>query len=103
MKTIKVTYTVNRAFVPENLQNIQTFMADFRRMQSDDFRYTVFQCEDGQTFLHLSMYANDEIQKRVLAVESFRTFQQRRDASGLDGTHRVEELTFVASSHDILP
>jgi hypothetical protein len=103
MKTVKVTYTIHKDFVPENLQNIRTFMTDFRRMQNDDFRYAVFQSEDGQTFLHLSMYANDEIQKQVLAIDSFKTFQQRRDASGLDGSHRIEMLTHVASSHEALP
>jgi hypothetical protein len=101
MKTVKVTYTVKPEFVPKNLENINSFMKDFRKITSMGFRYTVYQCEDGKTFMHLSGYANDEIQKQVLAVESFKSFQRQRDESGLEGSHKIEELKFVASSHEV--
>jgi hypothetical protein len=100
MKSVKVTYTVSSEFVPKNQENINSFMKDFRKLNSADFRYIVYLCEDGKTFMHLSMYANDEIQKRVLDVESFKSFQRQRDDSGLEGPHKIETLKFVASSHE---
>jgi len=102
MKTIKVTYTVNPEFISKNQENIDSFMKDFREISPTDFRYVVYLLGDGKTFMHLSTYANDEIQKRVLAIESFTTFQRQRDESGLQGSHKVEELKLVASSHDVL-
>jgi hypothetical protein len=100
MKTVKVTYTVRSEFVPTNQANINSFMKDFRKLNNADFRYIVYLCEDGNTFMHLSTYANDEIQNRVLDVESFKSFQRQRDESGLEGPHKIEMLTFVASSHE---
>jgi hypothetical protein len=102
MKTVKVTYTVKPEFVVKNQENINAFMQDFRQLPSAGFRYTVYLLADGRTFLHLSSYADDAIQKQVLNVESFKSFQRQRDESGLDGSHRVEELKLVASSYDTL-
>jgi hypothetical protein len=76
-------------------------MKDFRNLGSADFRYSAYVCDDGKTFVHLSMYKNEDIQKKVLAVESFRAFQLQRDESGLEGPHEVEPMKFVASSFDV--
>jgi hypothetical protein len=96
-----VTYTVKAELVPKNLENIKLFLKDFQKMKGVDFRYTVYLCDDGKTFLHLSSYANEEVQKRVLAVESFKSFQEQRDESGLEGSHKVEEMQLIGSSHDV--
>jgi hypothetical protein len=100
MKSVKVNYTVKSEFVSHNLENINAFMKDFRKLNRADFHYTVYLCEDGKTFMHLSTYANDEIQKQVLDVESFKSFQRQRDESGLEGSHKIETLRFIAASHD---
>ena len=101
MKSVKVTYTVKSEFAPKNQENINSFMKDFRKLASADFRYAVYLCDDGKSFMHLSMYANDEIQKQVLDIDSFKSFQRQRDESGLEGSHRVETLQLVASSHNV--
>ena len=100
MKSVKVTYTVKSEFVSNNQENINSFMKDFRKLNSADFRYIVYLCDDGKTFMHLSTYANDEIQKQVLDIESFKSFQRQRDESGLEGSHKIEMLKFIAASHD---
>jgi hypothetical protein len=74
MISVKVTYTMKSEFVPKNLVNIKSFLNDFKKMNEIDFRYTVYLCNDGKTFLHLSAYTNEEIQKRVLEVPSLRSF-----------------------------
>ena len=73
----------------------------FPKLDSTDFRYSAYVCDDRKTFVHLSMYKNENIQKKVLAVESFKAFQLQRDESGLEGPHTVEPMTLVASSFDL--
>ena len=100
MITVKVTYTVKDAFAQQNKENINTFMKDFKTL-GDDFRYTVLIQKDGKTFVHLSQYKNEAIQKQLLEVPFFKSFQQQRDESGLESEPRIEVLSSVASSHDV--
>ena len=102
MITVKVTYTVKPEFVQENQENIHLFMADFKKMNQLQFRYNVYLLEDGITFLHLSHFQNEDVQKQVLAVPSFKLFQEKRDASGLDNSHKVEMMKFIDSSSEAL-
>lgn len=101
MIVVKVTYTVKPEFVQKNQENINLFMVDIRKMNSINYRYTAYLCEDGKTFVHLSHYQNEKIQKQLLDVPSFKSFQKQRDDSGLDGSHNVEVMNLVATSHDI--
>ena len=101
MLFVKVTYTVKPEFIQRNQENINLFMADFKKLNSDEFRYTVFLGNDGKTFIHVSMYQNEEIQKRLLDVPLFKSFQKQRDESGLEGEPEIEVMNLVASSHDL--
>jgi hypothetical protein len=101
MITVKVTYTVKPEFVQENQENIHLFMADFKKMSHIQFRYNVYLLEDGITFLHLSHFQNEDVQKQVLTVPSFKLFQEKRDASGLDNSHKVEMMKFIDFSSDV--
>lgn len=102
MIIVKVSYTVKAEYIQQNRENINLMMADFQKMSSNDFRYHVYLMDDGKTFVHLSHFKDQDVQKKVLAVPSFLAFQKQRDESGLDNTHKVEELSFVAASTDIL-
>ena len=102
MIIVKVSYTVKPEFVQKNQENINLFMIDFQKMDSNDFRYHVYLADDGKTFVHLSHFINEDIQKQVLAVPSFLEFQKQRDASGLNNTHKLELLSLVAASSSIL-
>lgn len=101
MISVKVTYTVKPGFATTNKQNIQQFMDDFKTL-GNDFRYTVLTAEDGKTFIHLSQYKDETIQKKLLETPSFKSFQQQRDDSGLEVNPQIEVLTLIGSSHDIL-
>jgi hypothetical protein len=98
----KVTYTVKSDFVQENQQNINLFMADFKQMKDIQFRYNVYLLEDGITFLHLAHFQNADVQKQILAVPSFKLFQKKRDESGIDNSHKVEMITLIDASSDLL-
>ena len=102
MITVKVTYTVKPEFVEANKENISRFLIDFKKLNPSEFRYNVYLQEDGITFLHFSTYKNEEIQKQILNIPSFKSFQEERDKSGLDNTHKVEILSLVGSSTDLL-
>ncbi len=100
MITVKATYTVKAAFAEQNKENINRFMNDFKTL-GDDFRYTVLTQKDGKTFVHLSQYKNEAIQKELLEVPSFKAFQQQRDESELEAEPQIEVLTFLTASHDV--
>ena len=101
MITVKVTYTVKPGFVQKNQENINSFMLDFKKMKHIQFRYNVYLLEDGKTFLHLSHFQNEDVQKQVLAVPSFKLFQEKRDESGIENSHKVEIMKLIDFSSDI--
>ena len=92
MITVKVTYGVREDFTEKNKENIALFMKDFQLMKGDDFQYDVYTLKNGFTFVHISSYANSEIQQIVLNTPSFIAFQKERDESGLTEPHTVEIL-----------
>jgi hypothetical protein len=102
MITIKVSYTVKPEFVIKNKENIAVFLEDFKKMNADNFKYSVYLLDDGVTFVHFSSYSNETVQQEVLNVPSFKAFQQKRDESGLNNSHKVEVLNFVGSSFPVL-
>ncbi|WP_211324061.1 hypothetical protein [Echinicola strongylocentroti] len=75
-------------------------MSDFKKMDTKNFKYVSYLCEDGKTFVHLSHYQNEHIQKELLQVPSFLSFQKQRDDSALEGLPKVEVMNVAASSHD---
>ncbi len=102
MIIVKVSYTVKAEYVQKNRENIKLFMADFQKLKSSDFRYNIYLMDDGTTFVHLSHFKDKDIQNQLLAVPSFKEFQKQRDDSGLNNTHKIEELSLVAASTNIL-
>lgn len=102
MITVKVTYIVKPEFVKKNQENIKLFMIDFKKMNLNNFHYAAYLCEDGRTFVHISHFQNEEIQKQVLQVPSFLAFQKHRDESGLDNSHQLEVIQVVASTSDFI-
>lgn len=102
MITALVSYTIKPEFIEENRANIRKFMKDFQQLDPDTFVYNVFVKEDGVSFVHMSSYKDQIIQQQILNTPSFLEFQQKRDASGLEGSHGVSLLDFVDSSQKIL-
>lgn len=98
MIAVQVTYTINADFLEENKRNIATFLADFKELRNSKFLYHVYAKDDGLTFVHVSMYENEDIQNEVLNVPSFVTFQQERDEKGLVAAPVIENLSHLGSS-----
>jgi uncharacterized protein YbcV (DUF1398 family) len=98
MISTKVTYTVKPDFAGQNKANINAFLTDFKKMAHVNFLYNVYLQEDGATFVHVSMYENEDVQQEVLNVPSFLQFQSERDASGLIIAPTIEKLSLIGSS-----
>lgn len=102
MINVIVTYKVNPGFVNENKSNINKFLKDFDKLDNAKFSYSVFFNKSENTFIHVSNYIDEEIQQALLNVPSFLEFQQKRDESGLDGSHKVQILEHIGSTKQIL-
>lgn len=100
MIIVKVTYTVNEDYVERNQELIQAFLTDFKKLDHIKFLYSIFQSEDGKTFIHTSQYKNKEIQQVLLNTPSFLHFQQERDKN-LTSEPTIEFLNYVGASKDV--
>ena len=98
MISVQISYTVKPDFALQNKKNISAFLLDFKKLSDASFLYNVYLKEDGLTFLHVSMFENEDVQARVLNVPSFLEFQRKRDESGVDGSHKVEFMNLIGSS-----
>lgn len=97
MINVIVTYTIPKGFVETNKTNIARFLQDFENLNQSEFSYRILQ-KDEQTFVHISKYENEEIQKQLLNIPSFLEFQKQRDESCDDIQQKIEVLEFVGSS-----
>ncbi|HVI44636.1 MAG TPA: hypothetical protein VM802_07195 [Chitinophaga sp.] len=101
MKAVKATYTVKASFAERNKENVAAALADLKRVNDPDLRYTVFIAPDGKTFMHFGVFKSDRAQQTLLENPVFKAFQQERDASGLEVEPVIEEVEYVASSFDL--
>lgn len=100
MITVHVTYTVNEDYLNANKEMIRKFLEDFNTLDNTHFLYSVFQAEDGATFIHTSQYKNKEIQQILLNIPSFLDFQEQRDKN-LASDPKIEFLNFVGASKEV--
>lgn len=101
MKIVKVTYTVQSSFVQQNKENIRAFINEVANITNSGIRYHIYLGNDGKTFNHFAVYDSEQAQKTLLELPSFKLFQQKRDASGLEKEPTIEALDFVAASYEI--
>src|SRR5688572_5959343 len=101
MKIVKVTYTVQPSFAAKNLENVKAFVHDIQALDNPAIRYISYLGPDGKTFTHIATFDNDEAQKQFLELPSFKSFQQQRNASGLEAPENLEIVTIVAASYKI--
>lgn len=102
MISVIVSYQVKPEFVEQNKANIQVFLRDFEQLDASKFQYSVFLKEDGVSFVHYSQYSDEAMQNQLLNVPSFKAFQQMRDDSGLNNSHKVEVLQSLGSRGELI-
>ncbi|MGO4290154.1 hypothetical protein [Chitinophaga sp. RAB17] len=101
MKIVKVTYTVKSSFAQQNKENVRVAINELRKLNIPAIKYFVNLGADGKTFTHFAIYENNEVQDLLLNAPFFKTFQQQRDASGLEVAPVIEEMSLVTSSFDM--
>jgi hypothetical protein len=101
MKIVKVNYTVDPGFVATNQENVKKFIKDIEALNNPAIRYISYLGSDGKTFTHIATFDNDEAQKQFLDLPSFKSFQQQRNASGLEAAENLEIISLVAASYKI--
>ena len=101
MNAVKVQYTVKAEYAETNMAYIRRVMADLREINNPDIQYSAFLMEDGKTFVHFVMRANDEAQKTVSELPSFQMFQRMLKESGPEAPPQAEDLSLVGSSWKI--
>jgi quinol monooxygenase YgiN len=103
MKSVIVTYTVREDFAETNAANVRAVMDELRGWNDSSIRYQSFRKDDGVTFVHFGMYADEEAQKRMASSEAFSTFQKELKGSGPVSPPSAEWLDLVGSMYDIFP
>ncbi len=101
MKAVKVQYTVKESYVETNKQNIQAVMAELKRINNPGIKYSSFLLDDGKTFVHFGMYADEEALSVVSSLDVFQKFRQELKGSQPESPPKADDLTLVGSAYDI--
>ena len=101
MKTVRVQYKVKPEYTQTNKYNIAKVMQDLRAMNDDGIKYSTFLFDDQQTFMHFAMFRNEDGQKKLNELESFKKFGAELKASGPLEPPKPENLSLVDSCYDI--
>ena len=96
-------YTVRPEYAEENAARIHEVMAELRAMGRADITYRVFLQDDGKTFVHWRICANEEAGKVFDLLASFQRFTEALMASQPEmPPGKASHFTLVAASSDQL-
>jgi hypothetical protein len=101
MKAVKVQYTVKESYVETNKGNIEQVMAELRQLSNPGIKYSAFLLDDGKTFVHFGLYADEESMSIVSNLTAFQKFRQQLQASQPEVPPKADDLSLVASAYDI--
>ena len=101
MNAVKVQYTVKEEYVETNKQNIARVISALKELNNPDIKYSAFLLDDGKTFVHFVMRANEAANDVLPNLDAFKDFQQQLKASQPESPPNAENLTLVATGWDI--
>ena len=99
-KIVRVQYTTKQHYVAKNKENINKVLNDLRKINNPGIKYGAYLLEDEKTFMHFTLFDNEEAYKVLNGLESFKQFQEELKASGFEVPPKAENLSLVASSYD---
>ncbi|HXO75377.1 MAG TPA: hypothetical protein VN824_09090 [Puia sp.] len=102
MKIVRVIYTIAPEYVVRNQENIRAITNELRAMSHPGIRYSTYLLPDGKTFMHLDHFENEEAHRVLEGLESFKKFATELHANGFEVEPKLELLSFVAASYDVL-
>ena len=98
MKAVKVEYTVRSEYAATNAENISQVMRDLRKINPSGLQYSSFLKEDKKSFVHFVMAKDEEAEKVLTDLPSFKNFQAALKASNPETPPKVEKLALVGTS-----
>ena len=101
MKIVKVTYTTQTEFAEQNQSNIKIVMNDLQNLNYPGILYHVCLNPDGRTFVHTAFFKQEEDQKLLLDLPSFKNFQEQQKMSKPEVAPKQELVTLVGASGNI--
>ncbi len=101
MKIVKVTYTTKAEYAEQNQSNIKNVMDDLQKLNHPGINYHSCLSADGKTFIHTAFFKSEEDEKLLLALPSFKYFQEQLKSAGPEIPPKQELLTLVGSSNNI--
>ncbi len=97
------SYTVQAEYAAQNQEHIRRVMQELRTLHCTDLTYSVFVQDDGKTFIHWRVCANEEARKIFDTLESFQAFQTALAESNPEvPPTTATRLTLVGSTSDLL-
>jgi hypothetical protein len=101
MKIVKVIYTTKAEYSAQNQSNIKIVMADLQKLNNPGINYNSCLSADGKTFIHTAFFKDEQDEKTLTELPSFKHFQEQLKAGGLEVPPKQELLTLVGSSCNI--
>jgi hypothetical protein len=102
MKIVRVQYTTTAEFAPVNQENIIGITNELRALNHPGIRYSTYLLPDGKTFMHLDHFENEEAHEALTELQSFKKFADELQASKPEAEPKLELLSLVAASYDLL-
>ena len=96
-----IRYTVRAEFAEQNKANIRQVIEELQALHCTDITYSVFVQDDGKTFQHRLLCANEEAKQVFVSLTSFKAFQTALAASQLEVPPAIIHLTLVGSTSDL--
>lgn len=101
MKAVIVRYQVKESFAETNAANIRRVMDDMQAAGDPGIRYQAFRQDDGVSFVHFGMYADDDAVQRMTSIPSFKAFQSQLKASEPVQPPQAQWLDNVGTSYPL--
>ncbi|EFH81016.1 hypothetical protein [Ktedonobacter racemifer] len=95
-------YTVKAEYATQNKKHVSQVIEELQALHRDDIQYSVFVQEDGKTFTHLLICANEEAGRAFTGLKAFAAFQAALTESQPEVSPSVNNVTLVGSTSDLL-
>ena len=102
MKIVRVQYSTTQEYAAKNIENIANVASEVKKLNHPGIKYAAFLLPDGKTFMHFDQFENEEAHEVLTGLDSFQKFASELDASMLEAAPKLELLTLVAASYEIL-
>lgn len=76
MNAVLVQYKVKADRVAENEEKVRAVYRELAERQDSSIHYATFKLDDGQSFAHVAMWADDAPDAGLGSIEAFKAFQE---------------------------